>query len=347
MRILHVNNCLPSASNPNMATYVRAMTECMRAAGHEVDELGITYEGKPGRLKKLAKYLQFWLRCFTRPLGRYDLVYVNHPPFCLPIFYNPTRRARKTAVHWHGNDLVSESRAMRMLRRLLRRRVGHSRQLAPSQYFKDLLSKNMGYEPARIAVTPSGGVDTALFAPREHISEDQVIGFPGELISSKGADTLVYIAENRSHLEELLGKKVKISVINYGASAAEYIRKLRASGVDVIVHQKMPRSEMPDFYRSLSLALMPSEHESLGLVALEAMSCGVPVVAFDICAFPEFVIDGVSGETVPYSEDLTERSEAMLRALEAMIPHLSEYNPERIVAERYSRDAVISFYRNL
>jgi N-acetyl-alpha-D-glucosaminyl L-malate synthase BshA len=50
------------------------------------------------------------------------------------------------------------------------------------------------------------------------------------------------------------------------------------------------------------LFLLPSDQESFGLVALEAMSCGVPVVATKTGGLPEVVIDGESGFLGPLGE---------------------------------------------
>src|SRR5690606_14650279 len=52
--------------------------------------------------------------------------------------------------------------------------------------------------------------------------------------------------------------------------------------------------------------LLPSEQESFGLAALEAMACGTPVVASKVGGLPEIIEDGVTGFLCP-PEDLAER----------------------------------------
>jgi glycosyltransferase involved in cell wall biosynthesis len=58
---------------------------------------------------------------------------------------------------------------------------------------------------------------------------------------------------------------------------------------------KIPRSEMAEFYSAGEIFAFPGINESLGMVYLEAQSCGLPVVAFRNAGVPEVVIHGETG----------------------------------------------------
>jgi glycosyltransferase involved in cell wall biosynthesis len=85
-----------------------------------------------------------------------------------------------------------------------------------------------------------------------------------------------------------------------GGSEEPWLRSLAAgnlSGRARFVGQ-LPREEMYRFYSAGDLFVFPGIRESLGMVYLEAQSCGLPVVAFAEGGVPEVVADGASGYVV-------------------------------------------------
>jgi L-malate glycosyltransferase len=93
------------------------------------------------------------------------------------------------------------------------------------------------------------------------------------------------------------------------------------------------------------LFLLPSEMEAFGLVALEAMACGVPVIATRMGGIPEVVDDGVSGYLAPVGD-----VHAMTDAAMALLGDPGEWqrfsDAARIGAERFSADRVVAEYES-
>ncbi len=82
-----------------------------------------------------------------------------------------------------------------------------------------------------------------------------------------------------------------------------FVRHLvKELGLSEHVHFLGEQDYLEDLLSCADLLLLPSEQESFGLVALEAMSCGVPVVGTKVGGLPEVVIDGESGFLVPVGE---------------------------------------------
>lgn len=95
------------------------------------------------------------------------------------------------------------------------------------------------------------------------------------------------------------------------------------------------------------LFLLPSETESFGLAALEAMSCAIPVVATAVGGLPEVVEDGVTGFLRPVGdiEAMAAASLELLRDPERL--HRFGQRARQQAVERFSEEAVVARYRDL
>jgi N-acetyl-alpha-D-glucosaminyl L-malate synthase BshA len=93
--------------------------------------------------------------------------------------------------------------------------------------------------------------------------------------------------------------------------------------------------------------LLPSLQESFGLSALEAMACGVPVVASNVGGLPEVVIDTVTGFLHPPGE-VERMAESAIRVLSDSTLHARMAGEGvRLAAERFSADRIVPQYAAL
>lgn len=125
-------------------------------------------------------------------------------------------------------------------------------------------------------------------------SERVSILFVGRIDEGKGLRELVE-AQSR------LGDKTRLYLVGDGTLKTELRRKVRDLGIEDSVEfvGAIPHDEIHRYYRSSDIFCLPSYHESLGLVNLEAMASGTPVVSTNIDAIEEYLHDGENGIVVP------------------------------------------------
>jgi D-inositol-3-phosphate glycosyltransferase len=184
---------------------------------------------------------------------------------------------------------------------------------------------------SKISIIPPG-VDTGHFYPipvdeaRQYIglkSYNRMILFVGRIERLKGLETLIR-AIACLRLKDLK-EPVRLAVIGGDPEAGPdelteemaRIQKLcdeLTVGKMVAFLGKQGQDTLPYYYSAAEVVVMPSYYESFGMVALEAMACGVPVIASQVGGLAFLVQDGVTGFTIP-SEDhdtLCEKLTALL-----------------------------------
>lgn len=154
--------------------------------------------------------------------------------------------------------------------------------------------------PERISVAP-GGVDLDMFRPSDQASvrkrlgldpEARIVMYVGRLEPFKAPDILMHA------LAQVPGATLLVVGGGDGDAANEWLHGVaRDAGVADRVqwHSAMPQEKLPDYYAAADLLAVPSFHESFGLVALEAMACGTPVVAARVGGLQSAIVDGTTG----------------------------------------------------
>jgi len=187
------------------------------------------------------------------------------------------------------------------------------------------LLRDYGAHASRIATIPCG-VDTDLFTPGDRaearrrlgLDDRPVLLWVGRIAPIKGLDTLL---DTVARLREA-GRDMRLLVV--GGEADEPTnghetslrRRIAALGLGESVRfvGPQPQSVLPLYYAAADVTVLPSYYESFGMVALEAMACGSPVIASRVGGLVTTVRDGVTGFLVPDGdvEALAERIEILV-----------------------------------
>jgi N-acetyl-alpha-D-glucosaminyl L-malate synthase BshA len=148
------------------------------------------------------------------------------------------------------------------------------------------------------------------------------------------------IADCVDILQRLKGRvKARLVMVGDGPdrSLADWLAKRYGISDDVIFVGKQPR--IIDYLSAADVLLLPSETESFGLSALEAMACEVPVVASNVGGLPEVVEDGVTGFLCPVGD-----VDAMA---EKAYQLLTNSDMNRTFAERGRARAIKNFHTDM
>lgn len=101
-----------------------------------------------------------------------------------------------------------------------------------------------------------------------------------------------------------VAKKVpsKLLLVGEGPDMPKIQAKIDAMGLSHRVHYMGKQDDVAQVISMADLLLLPSEKESFGLVALEAMACGVPTIGSQAGGIPELVVDGKTGYLSPIGQ---------------------------------------------
>jgi sugar transferase (PEP-CTERM/EpsH1 system associated) len=162
--------------------------------------------------------------------------------------------------------------------------------------------------PAAKSELIMNGVDTVRFAPQLPAASlpwaagPFVIGTVGRLQDVKDQATLIdafaLLCERRPEARADL----RLAVVGDGPLRERLAQKAQDAGVADLVWFPGARNDIPELMRSFDVFALSSIAEGTPVTLLEAMSCGVPVVATNVGGIPEVVQDGVNGALVPASD---------------------------------------------
>lgn len=171
------------------------------------------------------------------------------------------------------------------------------------------LRRAYGVPEARLRIIPCG-VDLRRFSPGgegARAAARQALGlgdlpallFVGRLDPIKGLDLLLESVATMS----LPAQLIVVGGNPRGDAEVDRLReRARALGLDRRVRfpGAVAQERLPVYYRAADALVVTSHYESFGLVAVEALACGTPVVAAQVGGLPSIIRHGVNGLLVPW-----------------------------------------------
>jgi glycosyltransferase involved in cell wall biosynthesis len=161
----------------------------------------------------------------------------------------------------------------------------------------------MGRSRARISVVPCG-VDKDLFRPEGPVAEKSAkhrIISVGRFVPRKGFDDMVRAMPSIPNAELVIVGGPAQAELDFHPEACRLRELAKQLGVGRRVHLlgSVAREDMPAMLRSADIVACTPWYEPFGIVPLEAMACGVPVVASAVGGMLDTVVHDVTGRLIP------------------------------------------------
>ena len=213
--------------------------------------------------------------------------------------------------------------------------------VAFSPHERDAMARLYSGDANRIRLAPCG-VDLSRFRPLDReesrqrlgLNGDKVLLYVGRIESLKGVELLV---RTTAHLDTC--EAVKVLVVGDDNGQDREVDRLRdlaetlrvGDSIDFV--GRVAQDELPYYYSAADVCVVPSFYESFGLVALESMACGTPVVASRVGGLSTVVQHGSTGYLKAWR-----CPEAFANSVEMLISSKSLQHSMGLAARRRAED---------
>jgi sugar transferase (PEP-CTERM/EpsH1 system associated) len=255
----------------------------------------------------------------------------------------------------HGRDmgdLDGNNRKAQWLRRLHRPLVSHY--IALSKDLESYLENKIGV-PRRHITQIYNGVDSQIFRPelsgrkalpQKDFANDTsfIIGTVGRMQAVKDQINLTKAFIQLATMLPEKRNQLRLVMVGDGPLRADCQNLLDGAGLSNLAWLPGARDDVADLMRGMDLFVLPSLAEGISNTVLEAMACGLPVIATRVGGNPELVQEGITGSLAPPADPSA--------LAEAMVPYLK--NPElaanqgragRALSEsRFSLESMVNSY---
>jgi sugar transferase (PEP-CTERM/EpsH1 system associated) len=258
----------------------------------------------------------------------------------------------------HGRDvgdLEGNSRRHQWIRRLYRPFVHHY--IALSRDLADYLTQKIRVPSHRVTQV-CNGVDSLRFQPLTdaaphtpgcpfHDPAQWLVGTVGRMQTVKDQTRLATAFVRALQIEPALRSRMRLVMIGEGPLRMQAQAILDQAGVADLAWLPGERDDVAQIMGRLNCFVLPSLAEGISNTILEAMACGLPVIATDVGGNAELVTHGATGEIVPPA-DAQALAESLVRLASDPQRARAMGRAGRVAAEsRFSLQAMVSAYQRL
>jgi glycosyltransferase involved in cell wall biosynthesis len=259
---------------------------------------------------QLTAYIDAWRRHLDHAINTFkpDVIHAHHvwiAPYVASEFLLPT------VITIHGTDLMGYRKGPRFRGMADEAAERSSGLIAISKQVAADAEKTYGVSPEKIHLVWNG-FDTEIFKIIPEVTKVDVlakygieanngeflVSFVGKFTDFKGIDVLLRAAA----VYEKAIPGVRTLLVGQGQlwdDMHKLCQDLELENIHFVGHQ--PQQEVARIYNAADVSIVPSRVEPFGLVAVEALACGTPVVATNMGGLPDFINQDV-GALVPVDD---------------------------------------------
>ncbi len=343
-KIAVFSNMYPSKEHPTYGIFVKNQVELLKKHDVDVDVIAID-DPKKGKVAAIKKYLSWFLRSMLYVMKNKKKLSLTHSHYAFPTGYLSLLAKKWFGIPYivtvHGGDLdkmaAKNARIAKMTKNILQQ--AHTVITVGEKLREDVIHR-FGVAPEKVELM-SMGVDTSVFAPmpkqavRRSLSipvKEKSILYIGNMIEAKGILDLI-------EAFDIVSKEEPEAVLYLIGSSkdAGFMEKFNRHSLrrpDKTIHMEpKPQQELAEWMVAADVFVLPSHHEGFGLVALEAMSVGTPVVATNVGGLSSLLRDGAGVLVEPHNP--SSLAEGLLTALRTADSSPNEAAEHRVKSNSY------------
>lgn len=282
----------PSKNFPFLGGFIKNIEKNIE--NNQLDKVVINKKSK-NLISKFFTYLTFYSKVvYKLAFGKYDFVYIHFISHtALPVLLMSKFIKFDIISHVHGGDiknLGSNKLFFQIKKYISQLAIDNSRSIIfPSKsYFDFAKSQYVISEEKKIVIYPSGGV-SKLFFNDISIRENNItrIGYAGRLIKSKNIEKVIESLCFMPNITlDIVGEGILYNYLKQIVKDNELEKRVKFI-------EGMSQEDLNNWFKTIDYLVYPSSSESLGLVPLEAIACGVIPILSNIPAFNEFIQNGI------------------------------------------------------
>ncbi|WP_042471037.1 glycosyltransferase [Bacillus ndiopicus] len=325
-KALIISNMYPTNEHLAYGVFVKNQVSQLNEAGIEtviaVNDNPAT--GKKNVIKKYAKWALNVLTTFRKNRHNISLTHAHYVfPSGMFSYYLKKRYNVPYIVTAHGGDINKMAKKSARIKGYTTKILQHADHvIAVGEELAQTIQADYGVESERLSVM-SMGINRNVFKQTDKQQMQQALAmdpkctnflFVGNIIEEKGVIELVTAFQQ---LEKVHAGKAVLYCVG-STKDTSFTAKVKSLVESEHIHfiEPIPQAELARYFQAADVFVLPSYIEGLGLVALEAMSCGTPVIASSVGGLKYMLADG-AGVLVP-PKNAAALQKAMEQALEGL-----------------------------